>query len=264
MQHVIRECFVTPDAQGRGLGFFAFMAGSVLGAALQLQQAALWERAAYPALPLAAAAGWLLLRCARFVPRLLLPALLLIGAMAGAGLAGWRACAYASEALAPALEGRDLQVVGVVAQMPQRGDGAVRFPFDVESARWTGDAERSLPRIPSRIALGYADHTGLWGRAPEEASRAEPAAAPAPVHAGERWHMTVRLKAPHGNLIRMASTRSSGSGSRACRPAATYASARGVRSRSGRRRPGATRSSGRAKRCATLSSSACPSAGRRV
>lgn len=137
-----------------------------------------------------------MLRRARFVPRLLL-----IGPMAGACLAGWRACADASEALASVLEGRDLQVVGVVAQMPQRGDGAVRFLFDVESARWTGDAERSLPRIPSRIALGwYADHTGLWGRAPEEASRAEPAAAPAPVHAGERWQMTVRLKAPHGNL----------------------------------------------------------------
>jgi len=146
LQHVIRECFVTPDAQGRGLGFFAFMAGSVLGAALQLQQAALWERAAYPALPLAAAAGWLLLRCARFVPRLLLPALLLIGAMAGAGLAGWRACAYASEALAPALEGRDLQVVGVVAQMPQRGDGATSGA----RRRWRGSRSRACTSLTEK------------------------------------------------------------------------------------------------------------------
>jgi len=201
LQHGIGECFVTPDAQGRGLGFFALMGGSVLGAALQLQQAALWGAEIYAAMLAAASACLLLLRGRRPSARILLPAMLIAGTMAGAGLAGWRACAYAAEALDPALEGRDLQVVGVVAQMPQRGDGAVRFLLDVESARWAGDAERSLPRVPSRIALGwYADNTGLWGRAPEEAARAAPAAAAAPVHAGERWQMTVRLKAPHGNL----------------------------------------------------------------
>lgn len=86
--------------------------------------------------------------------------------------------------MTPDAQGRGL---GFFAVMSQRGDGAVRFLFDVESARWAGDAERSLPRTPSRIALGwYADNTGLWGGAPEEASRAEPAAVPAPVHAGER------------------------------------------------------------------------------
>ncbi|WP_309904465.1 DNA internalization-related competence protein ComEC/Rec2 [Variovorax soli] len=177
------------------------MAGSVLGAALQLQQAALWTSAIYAALLAFAAACLLLLRRWRRSLRVLLPAMLIAGTMAGAGLAGWRACAYASEALVPALEGRDLEVWGVVSEMPQRGDGAVRFLFDVERARWAGDAERSLPRAPSRIALGwYADNTGLWGRVPEDASRAEPAATPGVVHAGERWRMTVRLKAPHGNL----------------------------------------------------------------
>lgn len=192
---------MTPDAQGRGLAFFALMGGSVLGAALQLQQAALWGAALYAAMLAAASACVLLLRGRRPSARVLLSAMLIAGALAGAGLAGWRACAHASEALAPEFEGRDLQVLGVVSQMPQRGDGAVRFLFDVESAGWAGDAERSLPRVPARIALGwYADNTGLWGRAPEDASRAEPAAAPAPVHAGERWRMTVRLKAPHGNL----------------------------------------------------------------
>ncbi|MBT2325762.1 DNA internalization-related competence protein ComEC/Rec2 [Variovorax paradoxus] len=173
------------------------MAGSVLGAALQLQQPALWSWAAYAAMLFAAAAGALLLRRWR---RSAL-ALLLLGAIAGAGLAGWRAAAYADDALAPALEGRDLQVVGIVAQMPQRGDGAVRFLFDLESARGAGGSERGLPRVPPRIALGwYADNTSLWGRAPEDALRAESAAAPGPVHAGERWRMVVRLKAPHGNL----------------------------------------------------------------
>jgi competence protein ComEC len=120
-----------PGAEPRGLAFFAAMAGSVLGAALQLQQAALWDRAVYSGLLLVAAAVWLSLRRWR---RSAL-AMLLLGAMVGAGLAGWRAAVYAGDALAPALEGRDLQVVGIVSQMPQRGDGAVRFLFDVESAR---------------------------------------------------------------------------------------------------------------------------------
>jgi len=181
----------------RGLAFFAALAGSVLGAVLQLQQAALWAWAVYAGVLLVALAGGLLLRGLR---RSAL-AMLLLGAMTGAGLAGWRAASYSGDALAPALEGRDLQVVGIVSQMPQRGDGAVRFLFDVESARWAGGDDRAMPRVPARIALGwYADNTSLWGRAPDDALRADLAGVPGPVHAGERWRMTVRLKAPHGNL----------------------------------------------------------------
>jgi len=41
LQHVIRDRCVTPGGEPRGLAFFAAMAGSVLGTALQLQQAAL-------------------------------------------------------------------------------------------------------------------------------------------------------------------------------------------------------------------------------
>ena len=111
---------------------------------------------------------------------------LLFGAMLGAGLAGSRATAYADGALPPALEGRDVQVVGVVAQMPQRGEGMVRFEFEVETAE--------PPDVPRRVSLAwYAEGSGLWGRigAPDS---------PGPVHAGERWRMTVRLRAPHGNL----------------------------------------------------------------
>jgi competence protein ComEC len=195
--HVIEDRCMTPGAEPRGLSFFAAMAGSVLGAALQLQQAALWGWAVYAGLLLVAAAAWLLLRGWR---RSAL-AMLLLGAMAGGGLAGWRAAAYAGDALAPALEGRDLEVVGMVSQMPQRGDGAVRFLFDVESARWAGGHDGGMPRVPQRISLGwYADNTNLWGRAADDALRAESAAAPGPVRAGERWRLTVRLKAPHGNL----------------------------------------------------------------
>ncbi|RZI71786.1 MAG: DNA internalization-related competence protein ComEC/Rec2 [Variovorax sp.] len=131
---------------------------------------------------------------------------LVLGLLVGLGMAGVRAVAYSNGALDPLLEGRDLQVVGVVAQMPQRSDGGLRFRLQVESAHWAGLAggaeEQGPPRPPTTIALGwYAENTGLWGRpAPGGGLVAESPPPLATLHAGERWRMTVRLKAPHGNL----------------------------------------------------------------
>ncbi len=162
-----------------GAGAFAALGGSLLGAALQLQQPTLWPAWLYAALLLAAVAG---LAWRRLPARGLVTIALVCGTMAGAGLAGWRAVAYAQGALPPGLEGRDLQVTGVVAEMPQRNEAGVRFRLDVESARWADRTEGTPPLVPDRIALGwYAEDL-----------------ADAP-HAGERWRFTVRLKAPHGN-----------------------------------------------------------------
>ncbi|MDM0053737.1 ComEC/Rec2 family competence protein [Variovorax sp. J22R115] len=175
-----------PGAKARGLVGFASMAGSVLGAALQLQQPALWNWAAYAGLLAGALGGWLALHSSRRPVRGVLPMALLFGAMFGVGMAGWRATAYADGALPPTLEGRELQVIGVVAQMPQRGEGMVRFELEVESAE--------PPDVPRRISLGwYAEGSGPWG----QTGAVDP---PGRVHAGERWRMTVRLRAPHGNL----------------------------------------------------------------
>ncbi|MDP9933327.1 DNA internalization-related competence protein ComEC/Rec2 [Variovorax paradoxus] len=194
-------------------GSWAFVAlgGTLLGAALQLQQARLWSAGAYAALFLAGLAGLAVLsgrwrprfrghRAWRMLAWLPMIAALACGTFAGSGLAGWRAAAYANGALDPALEGRDLQVVGVVAQMPQRNEGGTRFRLDVESARWADESRAPPSRVPARVALGwYRDDTSLWGRAPEGRAEAGRDAA-APLHAGERWRLTVRLKAPHGNL----------------------------------------------------------------
>jgi len=189
-------------ASVRGQGVFAAMAGSVLGAALQLQQPALWAAGGYAVLLLPGLAGLLALACVprgRRVPRVGLA--LVLGACAGFGHTGWRAAAYADDALSPVLEGRDVQVVGVVAQMPQHSEAGLRFRLDVESVRWAGPDAVAVPALPLRIALNwYAANTGLWGRAADEGARGEPTVLPGPLHAGERWHMTVRLKAPHGNL----------------------------------------------------------------
>ena len=191
---------MTPSrASGRAMAgswAFAALGGSVFGAALQLHQPALWKVGVYAALLSAGVAGLL---GRRVFGRLLLAAALLCGAMSGVGLAGWRAVAYASGALDPALEGRDLQVVGVVSQMPQRSESGTRFHLDVESARWADPDADAPPSAPAHIALGwYAQSTGLWGRASE--GRAPAASTVGSLHAGERWRLTVRLKAPHGNL----------------------------------------------------------------
>jgi competence protein ComEC len=87
-----------------------------------------------------------------------------------------------ADRLAPELEGRDIAVVGVIASLPAVGERSVRFEFEPESA----DA-----RLPRKILLS-------WFRSPlyEEGA----AALTAPVHPGERWRFTVRLRRPHGNF----------------------------------------------------------------
>ncbi|MBO9649566.1 MAG: DNA internalization-related competence protein ComEC/Rec2 [Variovorax sp.] len=166
------------------------MLGFVLGTALQLQQGALWREAVYGALLASAVVGGFVLRPLERLRwgTLVLPVALLLGGMAGAGSSGWRSVVFAADALPAALEGRDLVVTGVVAQMPLRNESGLRFALEVESARWPGNADdsRATPEVPPRISLGwYADAGG------------ELAAQP---HAGERWRLPVRLKAPHGNL----------------------------------------------------------------
>src|SRR6266850_6945374 len=64
-----------------------------------------------------------------FRRRLAVPACLAIGFLWAAGWAHWRM----AERLSPELEGRDIDVVGVVASLPAPGERSVRFEFDVES-----------------------------------------------------------------------------------------------------------------------------------
>jgi len=99
--------------------------------------------------------------------------------------AGLRAGDRLADALPPALEGRDIVVVGVVAELPRQMPDGVRFTFEVESATHDGQPAQ----VPPRVSLGW--YRGWDGdaliSAPFEALRA-----------GQRWRFTVRLKAPHG------------------------------------------------------------------
>jgi competence protein ComEC len=145
----------------------AFAAGAAL---LQLQ-AALPPMAWLLSLPVLAAVA--------FKSRLfVVPLAFAIGFFWAAGAAHLRMADW----LAPALEGRDLEVLGVVAGLPAVSERAVRFEFAVES---------SDHRLPRKLLLSW--YRSPWSE--EGAALLEQA-----VHPGERWLFTVRLRRPHGHV----------------------------------------------------------------
>lgn len=82
--------------------------------------------------------------------------------------------------LDPALEGLDLTIRGVIVGLPQRGDHAWTFQFEVEQATTLG-AQAQLVRLPRAVRLSLPDTVA--NQAPR---------------AGERWQWQVRLRRPHG------------------------------------------------------------------
>ena len=86
--------------------------------------------------------------------------------------------------LAPRLEGRDIEVVGVVSSLPAHFERGVRFELEVESAP-------GGQRLPKKLLLS-------WYRSALQEE--QPAILSGAVHPGERWLFTVRLRRPHGNL----------------------------------------------------------------
>jgi competence protein ComEC len=141
------------------------------GAALLQLQAELPAMAWLLALPLCIAGCY-------FQPRLAALFSFSIGFLWAAGAAHVRMADW----LAPELEGRDLEVVGVVAGLPAVGERAVRFEFEVEGS------DRRLPR--KLLLAWYRSPWSEEGAAPLEET----------VHPGERWLFTVRLRRPHGHV----------------------------------------------------------------
>ncbi len=98
--------------------------------------------------------------------------------------AWWLAAARVAEELPQVWEARDLEIVGVVATLPQPYQRSLRFEFDVERVL-TPEAS-----VPSHIALSW------WG---SPARDERPATLPE-LRPGERWLLSVRLRRPHGSL----------------------------------------------------------------
>lgn len=89
----------------------------------------------------------------------------------GAGFFWAAACAHwrMADRLDPALEGRDVEVVGVIAGLPSPGPNP-RFELEPES---------SAVRLPRKLLVSWYEATS-------------------PVHPGERWEFTLRLRRPRG------------------------------------------------------------------
>ena len=132
--------------------------------------------------------------------------------------AAWLAEQRQSISLADEWQGRDIEVAGVVAELPRNHEHGQRFRFEVE--------QTLTPHafVPHRIYLStYLPETSHWnvGRAsarhvglalhshstkPQAASRwlkpdlqQDKDAEPLVLKAGERWQLTLRLKQPHGS-----------------------------------------------------------------
>ena len=159
------------------------MLGGIAGSACQLQQSLLWSGGAYAALAVGALACSILVACQRRWS--LRWSVLLAAALLMFALVGLRALEFAGGGLSPALEGRDIALTGVVTAMPQRNDGGLRFRFAVESA----SAGNEPVGLPAQVYLGW------YGAVGDQAQRQPPE-----LRAGERWQLTARLKAPHGNF----------------------------------------------------------------
>ena len=164
--------------------------GWLLGLALQMQQSALWTGPTYAALAalamtVAAALTWPGLQRGWPVTRTLLA--VIASGVLGLASTGWRAEARLAERLDPTLEGQDLNVTGVVAQMTQTSASGTRFVLEVEQATLQGQSVR----LPPLLALGW------YVNYQDEARLADPRT---DLRAGQRWQMPLRLKLPHATL----------------------------------------------------------------
>ncbi|MDO8813476.1 MAG: DNA internalization-related competence protein ComEC/Rec2 [Gallionella sp.] len=113
-------------------------------------------------------------RLARFIYALLLAAF-------ACGLGFYHAAWQAEQRLAVSIpdewQGRDIEVTGVVAELPRSHEHGLRFSFDIEKIL-TPQAS-----VPQHVYLStYYDKQAV----------------PLRLRAGERWQLTLRLKQPHG------------------------------------------------------------------
>ncbi|TWO73273.1 DNA internalization-related competence protein ComEC/Rec2 [Caenimonas sedimenti] len=161
-----------------------------MGPAFQIQQAGLWGAGTYAWLLTAALMAGLAAARWRGRSEWGIGFAFVAAALLAFSATGLRATHFSSQGLAPALEGRDLALTGVVSAMPHRSEAGVRFRMRVESASLAG----AEVRVPPQVALGW--YGGVLGGE----GRPELQRQPAELRAGERWQMTVRLKAPHGHL----------------------------------------------------------------
>ena len=163
--------------------YVAAALGWWLGLAWQMQQPSLWDPTlSWGVLGVAALAwGWAWRRAFASLAVTCVVVGVTTATVAAALAHGWAAHRL-SDRLLPSLEGQDVSITGVVAELPRISPLGSQFLFEVESAP---------PGVPSKLSLGAFQSEG------EDTAWA--GAGPAFTFvAGDRWRMTVRLKRPHG------------------------------------------------------------------
>ncbi len=121
--------------------------------------------------------------------RIVLAARYFMLAIACAGLgvvwATWRAEIRLAEELPREWEARDIEMIGVIASLPQTTDRGSRFEVDVEKLLTPGAV------IPGRVSLSWFAETNR---------KTDEITPPPLLTPGERWHFTVRMRRPHGTM----------------------------------------------------------------
>lgn len=118
-----------------------------------------------------------------FVQTILLLMVLAGGAVGGFAYAHMRAESRLATSLPHAWEGRDIDVVGVVASLPAITERGTRFEFDIERTATEGAV------VPPHVSLNWYVERGRKGAVDSP---------PPIIRPGERWQLTVRLRRPHG------------------------------------------------------------------
>ncbi len=177
--------------------------GWLLGTTVQLQQTQLWPVLSYQVMCITAVlliaglgyttqlAVWIDATPSQAAQRRARAQTLAWFALSAAlsfGQVGWRATHFQASALNPALEGQTLLLKGVVAAMPQRTEGSIRFAFEVQAAHRTSG---EVVNVPPLVMLGWYGPRTMGGDVQNE---------PSEIQAGDVWQFQVRLKAPHGHI----------------------------------------------------------------
>ncbi|HLL11351.1 MAG TPA: DNA internalization-related competence protein ComEC/Rec2 [Rubrivivax sp.] len=163
-----------------------WMLGWLAGAGLQLQQARLW----HPGIVLALAAVALVVALLVWRWRRRWAAVVVLTACClalGFAFTAGRAELRLRDRLPAALEGQDLLVTGVVAELPRGTLAGTRFVLQTEGAMLQG----APVMVPAKLSLGWyrgVDDDDLLA-APAETLRP-----------GQRWLLPLRLRQPHGGL----------------------------------------------------------------
>ncbi len=92
--------------------------------------------------------------------------------------AAWQAEQRLAITLPDEWQGHDIEVIGVVAELPRIHEHGQRFSFDVEKT--------ITPQAGVPVHIYLSTHNNQQ-------------TTPLALHAGERWQLTVRLKQPHGS-----------------------------------------------------------------